>query len=103
MVDSLSIYSLPRAWAAALFSLVLLVELAASALFWRAALETQPRVIEPFFVAIGLFCGFLVFDEVLLVYRRFPNLETTHFAVLSALILSLVLVRGLQNESGRNP
>ena len=40
----------------------------------------------------GLFCGFLVFDEVLLIHRRFPNLETTHFTILCALLLSLLLI-----------
>ena len=101
VAESLSIYSVPHAFAAVLFTLVLLLELAASALFWRAALETQPRILAPFLVAIGLFCAFLVFDEVLLVYRRFPGLETTHFAVLSALLLSLVLIRVLDDERRR--
>jgi hypothetical protein len=108
VTESLSLYSVPPAWAAVLFWLVLLLELAASALFWRAALDPDPlaphaqaKVLYPFLVSIGLFCAFLVFDEVLLVYRRFPNLETTHFAVLSALLLSLVLVRVL--GEGRRP
>ena len=101
VADSLSVYSLPRACAAGLFALVLILEITASALFWRAAVVAEPKAIEPFFVAIGLFCAFLVFDEVLLVYRRYPGLETTHFAVLSALILSLVLIRVLDDEMGR--
>ena len=109
VAESLSIYSLPQIWAAVLFSLVLFVELASSALFWRAALDpnplsphAQPRILYPFFVGIGLFCAFLVFDEVLLVYRRFPGLETTHFAVLSALVLSLILIRVLDERENRN-
>ena len=98
VADTLTVYAIPLAIAAVLFALVLGLEVAASALFWRAALDPQPpKVLAAFGVASGLFCAFLVFDEVLLVYRRFPNLETTHFAVLSALLLSLVLIRALGN------
>jgi hypothetical protein len=96
VADAISLYSLSRTWAAALFALVLLGQLAASLLFWRAALLENPlaaRVhLAPFCAGIGLFCAFLVSDEVLLVYRRFAGLETTHFAVLSSLLLSLLLV-----------
>jgi len=105
VAESLSIYPLPRAAAALLFALVLIFELAASALFWRAALdpnplsrEAQPKILYPFGVGIGLFCAFLVFDEVLLVFRRFPSLESTHFIVLGALLLSLLLIRVLDTE-----
>ena len=86
MAESVSLYSLSRTWAAVLFSLVLILQLAASSLFWRATLESnpfspraRPGVLYPFFVGSGLFCGFLVFDEVLLIYRRFPNLEHSCF------------------------
>lgn len=106
VAECLSFYSLSPASAGVLFTLVLLLELAASALFWRAALEPDPgsadsqtTILSPFLIAIGLFCGFLVFDELLLVYRRFPNLETTHFIVLGALLLSLLLILQL----GRRP
>jgi len=102
VAESVSLYSLSRTWAAVLFSLVLILQLAASSLFWRATLESnpfspraRPGVLYPFFVGSGLFCGFLVFDEVLLIYRRFPNLETTHFTILCALLLSLVLIHRL--------
>ena len=108
VAETLSVYAVPRGSAAVLFALVLVLEIAASWLFWRAALDPDPlaphapaKVLHPFLVGIGLFCGFLVFDEVLLVYRRFPNLETTHFAILSALLLSLVLIRVL--DGGRRP
>jgi hypothetical protein len=94
VADSVAIYSISRAWATVLFLLVLLLELTASFLFWRAALETSPGSLAPFLVGISLFCAFLVADEVLLVYRRFPNLETSHFTVFSGLLLSLLLVRG---------
>jgi hypothetical protein len=91
---AIAIYSLSRTWAAVLFALVLIVEVVGSVLFWRAALEPSPaRIQHPFLVGISLFCAFLVFDELLLVYRRFPNLETTHFTILTALLLSMLLVR----------
>ena len=101
VAETLTIYSLPQACAAVLFALVLLLEGAASALFGRAALDPQPpKVIAAFLVAIGLFCAFLVFDEVLLVYRRFPNLETTHFTVLGALLLSWLVIHQLREREG---
>jgi hypothetical protein len=100
VAGSISLYSLSRTWASVLFSLVLLLQLATSALFWRATLETNPlspraspRILHPFFAGTGLFCAFLVSDEVFLVYRRFPDLETTHFSILCAQLLSLLLIR----------
>jgi hypothetical protein len=93
VAESVAIYSVPHAAAVALFLLVLVLELAASFLFWRAALQKTPRIAAPFAAGIALFCGFLVFDELLLVYRRFPSLETTHFIVLATLLLSLLVVR----------
>jgi hypothetical protein len=108
VAESLAIYPVPPVAAGVLFALVLLLELAASALFWRAALDpdplsasSQPRVLAPFWLSIGLFCAFLVFDELLLVYRRFPSLAPTHFAILSALLLSVILIRVL--DAGRRP
>jgi hypothetical protein len=107
VVESVSIYSLSRISAAILFALVLVLELAAAVLFWRAALDreplsrtAEPRILLPFVVAIALFCGFLVFDEVLLLYRRFPSLETTHFVVLGALLLSLSILRLWRETAG---
>jgi hypothetical protein len=92
IAESISVYSASRAWAAVLFALVLALELAAAGLFWRAALEAKParsRILPAFLAGIVLFCGFLVCDEFLLLYRRFPNLGTSHFVILCALLLSL--------------
>jgi hypothetical protein len=107
VAESASVYSLSQTWTTAGFSLVLALQLSAASLFWRAVLEPKPlgpqarsRVLRPFLAGIALFCGFLVSDEVLLVYRRFPNLETTHFGILCALLLSLVLIHVL---GGRDP
>lgn len=101
VAEALSVYAVPRAAAAALFALVLLLEVAAATLFGRAALDPDPsKVLAPFLVAILLFCGFLVFDELLLVYRRFPSLAPTHFSILSALLLSLLVIRALDDRRG---
>ena len=105
LAESVAIYSLPRAFAALLFSLVLVLQLAAASLFWRAALEPEPfsqharfEILSPFIAGAFLFCGFLVFDEALLVYRRFPALETTHFVILLALLLTLLLVQAFDGR-----
>src|SRR5262245_35169932 len=102
VAESLSFYALSRSWAAVSFAVVLLFEVTASVLFWRAAMDRElrspdaaRRVLPPFFVGIALFCAFLVLDELLLLYRRFPDLETAHFAILSALLLSLLIVHVL--------
>jgi uncharacterized membrane protein YdcZ (DUF606 family) len=100
IADSVGLYSIPRTGVAILFSFVLLLQLGAAVLFSCASLnsrplapEAQPEVLLPFIVGIALFAGFVVFDEVLLVYRRLPGLETTHLVVLCALLLSLLLIR----------
>ena len=102
VAESVSLYSVPPSGAAILFALVLLLELAAAGLFWRAALardplspDHRPGILHAFSTAIALFGGFLVFDETLLIYRRFPNLETSHFVVLCALLLSVLLIHVL--------
>jgi hypothetical protein len=108
VAESVALYSVSRAWASALFALVLVAQLTASALFWRAALDAspfapraRPGIMYAFLAGIGLFSAFLVFDEVLLIYRRLPNLETAHFAILCALLLSLSLIH-LLGEGGEH-
>jgi hypothetical protein len=105
VADSLAIYSLSRTWAAVLFALVLVLELTATSLFWRAALAPQLRsadakskIRQAFIAAIGLICGFLLFDEVLVVYRRVPTLAATHFVILCALLLSFLVKCGEQAD-----
>ena len=99
LVDSVSVYSLSRFWAGAAFTLVLALQTTAAWLFWRATWDRQPlspaakpRILSPFVAGLVLFCAFLVFDEALLIYRRFPDLETTHFVIFCALLLSLALI-----------
>ena len=99
VADSLVIYSLSRMWADALFVLVLVIQLAAAFLFWRATLEpdlqspgANSKILQAFFVGVGWISAFLVCDEVLLIYRRVPTLETTHFVILCALLLSFLVI-----------
>jgi sterol desaturase/sphingolipid hydroxylase (fatty acid hydroxylase superfamily) len=100
VADSVGVYSVPRAGAAILFSLVLVLQLSAAVLFWRASLEREPlagqaqsSILQPFVVGIALFAGFVLVDEVLLLYHRMPSLETAHLVVLCALLLSLLVIR----------
>lgn len=97
--EAVGIYSFSRNRAPVLFGTVVLVQLAASLLFWRAFLDRRavttpghPKVLQAFSVAASLFAGFLVADEFFIVYDRLPALETTHFLVLCALLLSLLVI-----------
>lgn len=100
--EVVGIYSFSRALAPVLFAAVLLVQLAASLLFWRAFLDRRaatsagdPKVLQAFSAALALFAGLLVADELFIVYDRLPGLEATHFLVLCALLLSLLVIAAL--------
>lgn len=104
--EAIGIYPFAKHWAPVLFVAVLLVQLAASLLFWRAFLDRQatitaghPKVLQAFSVATGLFAGFLVADEVFIVYDRLPALETGHLLVFCALLLSLLVISVLVNRA----
>lgn len=97
--EAVGIYAFSRSLAPVLFGAVLLVQLAASVLFWRAFLDRRavtsrdhPKLLQAFSVALGLFAGLLVADELFIVYDRLPGLETTHLLVLCGLLLSLVVI-----------
>jgi hypothetical protein len=105
VADSVGLYAVPRVGAGILFLLVLVFQLSAAALFWRASLEPEPtaphahpKILLPFIVGIALFAGFVLFDEVLVLYRRLPGLERTHFIILGALLLSLLLIGTQQKD-----
>lgn len=96
---TIGVYAFSRSWAAVLFGAVVLVQLAAALLFWRAFLDREattapghPKVLQAFIVAAGLFAGFLVADEAFIVYAHLPALETTHLLVFCALLLSLIVI-----------
>jgi hypothetical protein len=92
VAEAVAPYGIPRSGAAALFALVLLLELVAAGLFWRALLSpARATILAAFVAATVLFGGFLVCDELLLVYRRFPHLETGHFVILCTLLLSSLI------------
>ena len=101
VAETLALYSIPRAGAAVLFAVVLGIEVAVSWLFWRAAhWPERSRILSAFFAGMVLFFGFLVFDEVLLIYRsHVPGLETSHFVVLVALVASLILIYQLEERA----
>jgi len=101
VAETVALYSVSRNGAAVLFGLVLVLEVITSALFWRAAREPEtPRILRAFFAGMLLFFGLLVFDEVLLIYRsHVPGLETSHFVVLVALIVSLILIYQIEERA----
>jgi hypothetical protein len=99
IVQSIEIFSLEKAWAVILFGGVLITQLGVSVLFWRAFLiraslarPVDQKVVQAFALGIGLFAAFLVADEILVVYHRFSGLETTHFLILCALLLSYLVI-----------
>ena len=105
IADSVARYSVSRTGAAALFLLVLVLQLGAASLFWRASLKPKPlspqaqsKILHPFVVSIAQFAGFVIFDELLVLYRQLPTLETSHLVVLCALLLSLLLIRTFGEE-----
>lgn len=105
------IYAFSRPLAPVLFGAVVVVELAASLLFWRAFLDREavasrghPKLLQAFCVAIGLFGGFLVADEIFIVYVQRAGLESTHLLVLCAMLLSLIVISilgGGEEAAGR--
>lgn len=108
MSQVVGIYAGARPLAPVLFGLVVLVELAAALLFWRAFMDREavmrrghPKLLQAFGVAIGLFGGFLVADEAFIVYAKRAGLESTHWLVLCALLLSLMVISHL--GSGEEP
>ena len=104
VVEAIEIYGMPRSLAAVLFVGVVTAQLGASLLFWRAFLDRDaastrhhPKVSHAFSAAGGIFASFLVADEVLIIYARLPAIETTHFLVLCALLLSFVAISTLDD------
>jgi hypothetical protein len=107
IVQTIEIYSLGESWAAILFASVVLVQLGAAMLFWRAFLDRDtrierdsPKVLQAFSLGILLFAAFLVADELFVVYDRLPGLETTHLLVLCGLLLSYLVI-GMLSGRGR--
>lgn len=94
IVRALSVYAPPAGLAAALFAAVIALQLASALLFAHAALaEPSPaRTIPAFATGLGLFGGFLLADEILLVYRELPGIGGTHLGVFVALLASLLVV-----------
>lgn len=104
--EAVEIYSFSKFWAPGLFCTVVLLQLAGSLLFWRAFLDPQsvvrlghPKLLQAFCLALTIFAGLLIADEVFIVYARLPGLQTTHLLVLCALLLSLAVISLLQADA----
>ena len=100
IVETISIFDWSAGVAAILFVGVVAVEFGAAFLFLRAAIDAGSgsdayrfKVHRAFGAAIALFAGFLIADELFIVYDRIGNLESSHFLVLCALLLSLLIIR----------
>lgn len=99
VAQSVSTYGSANGLAAFLFVALLVVQLATLLLFWMAVRDNwrseegaSASVIRPFIPAVGLFTGFLIADELFIVYERIPTLETDHFLVLCGLLLSVLVL-----------
>ena len=98
IAETVGEYGLSRGLAAILFALVILLE-SASTVFFAMALRdsvkdegtTTGNQSRAFVCSIGLFAGFIVADELFVVYHRVSGLETTHFLVMCALLLSVLV------------
>jgi hypothetical protein len=90
------IYGVPNAGVAALFAGVLVWQIATAVCFWRACFfsvrnSRQPAGVNAAFaLGLGLWAVFIVLDEILIAFEV-PGLETTHLALLSAQLLSLLV------------
>ncbi len=92
-------YSLPAFAPLALFTLVVLGELAVAILFWRAARAQWRRDSDSAADATVAFVGGLVFfgtmllaDEIFLVYRL-ADVTVVHWGVFTAQLVSLFVIR----------
>lgn len=104
--QAIEIYGLLGGWAAVFFGGVIVAQLSAAILFWRAFLDRDatttlhhPKVIGAFSVAIGIFGAFLICDELFIVYDRLPAIGTTHLLVLCALLLSFLTISALVEKA----
>lgn len=84
-------------FAAILFAGVIVWEVLAVVLLWRAWIAlgrgadgTAPEIVQAFLVSIALFAAFLVATEVFVMYET----ATSHKLTLVAMLVSLVVVRG---------
>ena len=99
--EATAIYDTPGWLRAILFAGVLVLELLAAALFWRAFLLARrsgiyggPLITAPVIVGAALFAGFVLADEIFIAY----SFEATHFRILIALVVSLLALRLLPSE-----
>jgi len=99
--EATAIYDTPGWLRTILFAGVLVLELLAAALFWRAFLLARRSgiyggslITAPVIVGAALFAGFVLADEIFIAY----SFEATHFRILIALVVSLLALRLLPSE-----
>ena len=104
--EATAIYDTPGWLRAILFAGVLVLELLAAALFWRAFLLARrsglfagPIIDAPIIVGSTLFAGFVLADEIFVTY----SVEATHFRILIALIVSLLALQLLPSNDASTP
>ena len=77
----------------------------AGVLFWRAARDPAGRWLGPaFVVSLSLWATFILLDEILLIFET--GAEATHFRIMIAELLTLVLLRPgglLDGTEGSSP
>ncbi len=91
------IFDVPDAGVALLFAGVLVWEAAAALLFWRAVAaqrigDLHARASAALLVGGALWAAFILADELLIAFE-IPGLESTHVALLSLTLLSLLAVQ----------
>ena len=106
--EAIGIYSFSRGWAPVLFRRRRPDSISGFVPFLAPFLDREsvitpghPKVLQAFLVAGSLFAGFLIADEVFIVYVRRSALATTHVLVLCALLLSLVLISLPRDDARR--
>jgi hypothetical protein len=95
-------YDVPRTLDVMLFAGVIAWEATAAALFWRAAwarcrrpASAAPAVHTAFIVSLGLWCAFMLADEVCISY----GVEATHMRIFIAQLASLLTIDLLREET----
>jgi hypothetical protein len=102
LLETTSIYDTPRPIAIGMFVGVVLWEVLAALLFWRATVAWwthEPALREAgeaFVAGVGLFAGFVLADEIFLAYTK--GLEASHFRIFSALLVSWLSIRLLPDK-----
>jgi hypothetical protein len=104
IVDTTSRYGPTGGLLVALFAAVVLWELVAASLFWRALaayragpLHLESAAVHAFVACAGLWGAFMVADELTIAY----TIEATHLRLFVATLVSVVALQVLSNAGGQ--